>query len=248
MKLPRQPTAIQLMFFSAYGVLVGSVYGLIINVALLGSWLVGIPLCVGLATVFGVFGWSSARSSESNWQRLIIIPFAPFAFCAALFGIGVFFLMVAILWPFSAFLAFRRASIFRRAMMDKGRYATLAELRPRLLAGDGTLIEETAEKGPFRIWWTEDDLLKLGSPVETPDEFVAVLHEQAKHPFNTKCLQEYLSEVDGKALLTSLPPRYARSGRISKMFPRAKRAVVIRPYASTEAASPDRATVPPDGK
>jgi hypothetical protein len=121
-------------------------------------------------------------------------------------------------------------------MMEKGRYATLDELRPRLLAGDGTLIEETAEKGPFRIWWTEDDLLEMGSPVVTPDEFLAVLYEGSEHPFNSKCLHDYLSEDNGKALLTSLPPRYAESGRISRMFPRAKRAMVIRPYIISGAA------------
>jgi hypothetical protein len=113
-------------------------------------------------------------------------------------------------------------------MKAKGRYATLNILRPQLNAGRGTLIEETGHKGPHRLWWTEDD---LRAPAPTKAEFMAIVNGEECHPFNSRCLSEYLDEVVGKALLTSIPPRDITSGKLARLFPRAHIAVVVRPFS-----------------
>lgn len=116
-------------------------------------------------------------------------------------------------------------------MKVQGRFITLDDLRPRLDTGTGTLIMQWGQKGTYRIWWTEDDLFSLGEPVSARDDFIAVFQGQ-EHAFNTRCQQQYLDDETGRALLTSIPPRYGRSGKLARMFPRIKVAAVVQPFGS----------------
>ena len=80
------------------------------------------------------------------------------------------------------------------------------------------------------MWWTQDDLFALGSPVTTNEEFMDVLTGK-EHAFNCQCLQDYLDADTGKALLTSIPARYARTQWLARQYPRAKVAKIVRPFA-----------------
>ena len=132
-------------------------------------------------------------------------------------------------------------------MKTRNRFTTLDDLRPRLIAGEGTLIEDTGHKGPYRLWWTEDDLFALGVPASTNEEFFAILTGK-EHPFNSRCLNDYLDKESGKALLTSIPPRYAVSGKLARLFPKVKVAKVIRPFAIARKEGADTHWNDRDGK
>jgi hypothetical protein len=80
---------------------------------------------------------------------------------------------------------------------------------------------ETHGTGPFRIWYTEDDVLAKGEPISTDEEMLGVLGGKSSHVFNSRCLRKYLDSTDGSASLTNIRPARVRSGRFQKMFPRA---------------------------
>jgi hypothetical protein len=52
---------------------------------------------------------------------------------------------------------------------------------------------------------------------------------EALRTFNALCLSEYIAVERGKAALTTIPPRHARSGKLLRQFPRAKRVIVVPP-------------------
>lgn len=177
-------------------------------------------------------GWHLAGSPDgpSVPQTIFAIPVAPFVLLATLLGIGVFLIPVAVAWPFLWAKQLIRERKHRNALRSQGRFVTVDAVRPMLNAGEGTLIEDTGQKGPYRIWWTEEDLFDLGQPVSTKDKDAFLAALQGEHTFNARCLKEYLDDKTGRALLTSIPARYARTGRLAQMFPKMKVAAVVRPF------------------
>ena len=165
----------------------------------------------------------------TGWRSVAFVLLYPFALLGGMIGFGFILLFMAVMWPYAAVRGVLAVRRFRSRMKTKNRFATLEDLRPRLMAGEGTLIEDTGQKGPYRIWWTQGDLFAFGAPASTDEEFISVLTGE-EHPFNSRCLKDYLDEETGKALLTSIPPRYAASGKLSRLFPRMKIAKVIRPF------------------
>src|SRR5262249_20729399 len=125
---------------------------------------------------------------------------------------------------------------FRKRMKARDRYLTLDRLRQRLEAGEGTLIRESGVKGPVRIWWTEDDIPAKGTLVTTDEEYFAVFRGEP-HAYNLHCWQEYLAAETGKAILTSIPPRYAAWGKLARMFPKVPVVTVI-PARRSESSPP----------
>jgi hypothetical protein len=218
------------VFLVAYGTSVGLAYALLLNRAFSGSLLSGVLLCLALGAAFAMLA-SKFRPVKgmSFWKNLLMIPLTPFAFAAGLFGIAVFILILGAILPFIAVSQYWQYRQFARAMMQQGRFIEFQELRDRLSNGEGTLLEETGTKGPYRIWWTADDVLEFGSPIDDPEVWLAVLYERKQHAFNSYCVANYLDDRKGKALLTSVRPRFLTSGKISRVFPKAKRAVVVRP-------------------
>ena len=218
---------------AAYGILVGLAFAAgilngtgVTNSVAVAAWI------VGLAAGFGFLGWRLARSPKSLSipQIILVIPLMPFMFLAVLMGLGAILVPVAVMWPFLRTKHLIHERRHRNALRSQGRFSTVDALRSKLDAGEGTLIEDTGQKGPYHIWWTEDDLFDLGKPVSTKDKdaFLAALREE--HAFNARCLKEYLDDKTGRALLTSIPARYARTGRLAQMLPRMKVAAVVRPF------------------
>jgi hypothetical protein len=159
----------------------------------------------------------------------------PLVFLISLFGMAVFVLMIAAMYPFIALRHMQSQRRFRKMMESKGRFVTGNDLRRKLDEGTGTLVVECRTKGPFRIWWTEDNLASLGTPLSTREELKA-FYEGQEHPFNNRCLKEYLDDETGKALLTSLPARHARSEKLVSTFPSIRVVRVFRPFADPKAS------------
>lgn len=202
-----------------------------LNHAFVTDRMIAIVVIAFLAISVGAVGWLlSSTPVESRKPLLWFLPLLPLLFLGVAMVLGLVLFAQTILWPILACYAIRRENRYRNGLRSKGRLIMLDELEARLDIGMGTLILEWGEKGAYRVWWTEDDLKSLGRPASTKDDIEAAL--QGQHPFNTQCQKEYLDEETGKAFLTSIPARYARSGRLAGMFPRMKTAIVYRRFVS----------------
>ena len=104
------------------------------------------------------------------------------------------------------------------------------------------LSRNTGQNGPYQNWWTADNVFALGSPVARTDKDAFLSALGGKHDFNAWCLKEYLADDTGKALLTTMPVRFVRTGRLSRMFPRVKVAAVVRTFSGH--AGPDSVQPP----
>jgi hypothetical protein len=114
----------------------------------------------------------------------------------------------------------------RQELKKQGRFVTLDALRPKLAAGEGTLLEETGPKGPYRIWWTEDELSPRQTDLNDPER-PRRLFDGEPDEFNDRCLQEYLSRQNGRASLTAIPLTLARTGRLGEIFPKTRRVMIV---------------------
>lgn len=219
------------ILLTIYGICVGAAYAAVLHTALSNEPISTAVLALVLILLFGSLGYGAAKNSEfSNIQSLAFTPLFPILLLGAAIGMVVVLLGLVVLLPFFAVEEIRRVRRFRNEMKSKGRFVTLTDLRPRLNAGEGTLIEETGHKGPYHIWWTEDDLFSLGKAPSTDEELFAILTRKETHAFNSLCLKEYLDDETGKALLTSIPPRYVASGRLARLFPDVRIAMLVRPF------------------
>lgn len=218
--------------FTLYGMGIGLAYVAVLQIAWQLSVILAVILGVVVVALFSYYSNRLPTAAEmSDWQLLVAIPLLPFAMLGGIVAFGIIILAMAVFWPYAVARATVVDRRFRDTMKSKGRFARLDELRPRLIAGEGTLIEDTGQKGPLRLWWTQDDLFALGSPVSTDEEFQAVLLGEG-HLFNSRCLNEYLDANNGKALLTSIPVRYATSGKLARLYPSARVAKVFRPFGN----------------
>lgn len=121
----------------------------------------------------------------------------------------------------------------RKLMKARGRYLTSDELLFMPEAPGGTFIAETANRLPFRVWWTRDDLTPLGTPASTPEEFAAIANGEPS-PFNARCIAEYLDDENGKAFLTSMTGWAIKTGKLARMFPKTRVVTVLRANEATE--------------
>jgi phosphate/sulfate permease len=189
---------LQRTLFTLYGTIIGLAY----IAALAIAWPLSIILTVVLAVVVvGIFSYYGNRlpkaAKMSDWQLLVAIPLVPFAILGGIIAFGFLFPLVAVMWPYAAIRATLAEHHFRRVMQSKGRFVSFDDLHPRLMVGEGTLIEEMGLKAPYRLWWTQDDLFTLGSPASTREDFIAI-YEGNGHSFNSRCLAEYLDEESGR--------------------------------------------------
>ena len=218
--------------FTLYGMGIGLAYVAVLAIVWPLTAAVTVVLAIIVGAIFTYFGNRLPREARmSTWQLLVAIPLFPFAMLGGMIGIGFVLPVVGIVWSYAAIKAAVAVRQFRMQMKWKNRFATLEDLRPQLIAGKGTVIEETGPKGPYRLWWTEDDLFALGAHISTDEEFISIL-TGGEHPFNSRCLRDYLDKETGKALLTSIPPRHAASGKLVRLFPQVKVASVVRPFAA----------------
>ena len=98
-------------------------------------------------------------------------------------------------------------------MRSKSRLLNNVYLHPKLEAGEGTLLEEIGVTGPYRIWWTDEKV--CGDALSAPTN-----EEPFDDPLNSQRLEEYLDAEKGKAFLTSLSPRHARSSKFTRKYPK----------------------------
>lgn len=227
----QEVSLVRKILFGVFGTLIGTGYGLCAGVYFQFDHLSRILIAIVAAILIAMLAVGISTSSRESpplttFQRLVMISLAPLVLPAGVFGMCVLIGWIGCLLPFMAFASRRRKRKFCQRMMEQGRYAKLEDLQRQLLQGEGTLIEETGPKGAFNIWWTPD-VLEGASSSLTREDWEAALSDGAKDSFNARCIDRYLDETKGTALLTSISPRLANSGELARKFPQVKRAVVI---------------------
>jgi hypothetical protein len=232
------PTMARSLGFTLLGLTIGLCYAALLFYSVAAPMFsvlqIGLIVAGAIIVVFcGFVGFNIAKSSEyAGWKGgmrgALFIALAPGVIPASCLGIAVLFLMVAITIPFAMWRSARLYRRMRKELESKARFASLDALRPKLEAGVGTIIEETGVKGPYHIWWTEDELPV--SPPLTDEEYVGILSGEKPQAFNDYCLSAYVDVAKGKATLTSIPPRKFVLADFSRMFPRMKMVKVIRPF------------------
>ena len=109
-------------------------------------------ISIVVVAAFSYFRNRLPKAAEmSDWQSFVAIPLFPFALLGGMIGFGFILLFAAVMWPYAAICSLRAVRRFRCEMKTRNRFATLENLRPRLTAGEGTLIEDTGQKGPYCV-------------------------------------------------------------------------------------------------
>lgn len=101
-------------------------------------------------------------------------------------------------------LARRRERAFVASMA--GRVMALAEFEAAMARGEGTAIDEAATaEGPWRIWWTAEDVRAESPYPVAVGEWVMVAWESRCFPFFTWAAGRYLDAGSGTARLVVVP-------------------------------------------
>lgn len=142
------------------------------------------------------------RQAELPWPKKIMfgvigLPFIlPFAILAA----------ISIPWTYiQKSLQRRRERTFTEQMKKAGRLMYWQELKQVEANGTGTVIGEyLSTKGPFRLWWTPDDI-----PTTSPHKWRREQHfawmEDEFIPFFEWCYERYTNPQSGAARLVAIP-------------------------------------------
>jgi len=160
---------------------------------------------------------SKPAKQVGDWKRRALIPLMPLAVPGVLIAFAAIFLIIAVCLPFLAVKGFFRQRTFVTQLKSKDRFVTLSHLRPKLEVGEGTLIEEWGVKGPYRIWWTSENVAARGTP-PTDEDFRSIMGGK-DHVFNDQCVKDYLEPDTGRAILTDIKPRVSRNGGLKTLFP-----------------------------
>jgi hypothetical protein len=213
---------VRTLCFTAYGAIVGGAYITLLAVAFppgsVGDW-VGIGFWgIVFLFFFGLFGWGLATTPDSaHWRKwsnlkiLVCLPLMPLGtVCGGMVFWGIVFPLYVVLGlPFFYVKSMLDERRLRKQLASKARFITLDALRPRLEAGEGVLIQELGIKGTSHIWWTQETSLAAVVPPSS-EEDLEMFHAQMR--------KEYLDPHSGRAVLTSIPPRYAR--KLGHKFPK----------------------------
>jgi len=154
----------------------------------------------------------SAQENESDrregtWMGRYRVPF-PFSAVVSIVGIVVLLVagVVSIPWTFVANrLRQRREARFAAEMKAANRFLCWAEAHSRA-SGGGTFVEEyQSAMGPYRLWWTPDEVATLSTH---PCCFDFLPWEYDHGPeFFDWCRERYTDPGLGSALLIERPEK-----------------------------------------
>lgn len=149
---------------------------------------------------------SGGDNTPYAWWEWLFAPVMCPLFTIGIIGLGLLSGFVILTIPFQLCYGWSCKRRFTKLMKSRSRYLPWRELKPRLLAGEGTLIVEQAVMEDMRVWWTTDDVMQL-APVQPCDSIELYYDGDAEPPFVAWCYEQYLHPDTGKGLLTH--PDYA---------------------------------------
>lgn len=215
---------------SAFGAVVGAAYGFGISVVVESGLFMSLVVTLVGSVIVGLIGFAfSDRTEYRPIQKVFLVPLAPFVVVASSLGMVLAVIVLAPALPVIIFAGFLGERRLRARMKAARRYLSWSELLPWLRSGQGTLLAESHGTGPFRIWYTPDDVLAEGEPISTDAEMIGVLTGKISHVFNSRCCREYLDAATGTALLTSIRPGWVMTDRFKRRFPHISVVRLFRP-------------------
>lgn len=103
-------------------------------------------------------------------------------------------------------LARRRERAFIASMTGRGRVMDLGEFAAAMARGEGTAIDETVTaEGPWRIWWTAEDVGAVSPHPVAVGEWVMLAWESRWFPFFGWAAGRYMDVESGTARLVVVP-------------------------------------------
>ena len=103
-------------------------------------------------------------------------------------------------------LARRRERAFAGKMAERGRVMPLAAFEEAMVRGEGTAIDEAVSAdGPWRIWWTPEDVMAESPYPVAVGEWVNLAWEPRLLPFFTWAAGRYTDGESGTARLVTGP-------------------------------------------
>lgn len=102
----------------------------------------------------------------------------------------------------------RRESAFAGQMAARGRVMELAAFEAAMARGEGTAIDEAVSaEGPWRLWWTPEDVMAESPYPVAVGEWVNLAWEARWFPFFTWAAGRYTDDEMGMARLVVVPAR-----------------------------------------
>lgn len=167
-----------------------------------------------------------------SWTPPLVVQVMIYPFVLVGFVVLV---ILSIPWVFfaSKWVDFKERKLTEQLAM-RGRAIELSDALSRVRENQGTLIgEQLSITGPYRLWWTEEDIPSL-SPYECchAEEFVweAFLNgASSKGEFFEWCAERYTNPHSGKGLIVpiSRPEEYEQHSQEFSELRRMKRMVEI---------------------
>ncbi len=150
-------------------------------------------------------------------------------------GLGLITPLVLVAIPFLIFASWWKEMRFARQMRAQRRFIDWGELKPRLLAGQGTLIVEQAHKKGVRVWWTPDDVpaaMPTHMPYKEPGSADYGTSWSTPSSFVFWCHDRYLQAATGMGKLTnppySYPPGFVEAKFFEAKFPFLKVVMTVK--------------------
>ncbi|MGY8771021.1 MAG: hypothetical protein ACKVH8_21630 [Pirellulales bacterium] len=169
------------------------------------------------------------------WENVLYFLIFPFLVIGGVLVLGIFssLLIVVgiILIPiFVICVLFQplQDRIFRRRMIDTGRYLTLEQLEQKLAQGTGTLLLIGSRRP---VWWTSDDIVAK-APLELPRNEKIEQSEELKE-IAEACDTKYTDYQAGIGQYVDVPYNYSNQD-LESMFPNAKILTILTSYRGYE--------------
>lgn len=114
----------------------------------------------------------------------------------------------------------------------QGRLLPWQQVSVYALSGRGTVIVESAQKCPARLWWTEDNVKDENGREPDRADQLSLVTGIPHHPFYLFCWSKYLNPDTGLASLIHPKPRLRGGGwefdRLKAAFPEVRLVETVR--------------------
>jgi hypothetical protein len=205
---------------TVYGVWIGALQAVLAHLLFrLSDWgllIAGVvlPLCCGLA------GWRVATARHRVPRPFVVIALSPFILVFVVTLSMFFFMIIVALLPVGFVVGIRHEMKLWRHLKSRGRLLRRSELERKLDRDQGSLIVECGPKGPYRLWWTEEE--SAGKPGLSLRQALQQWTADDQRPEFDSAWKSYLDRDEGKALLVPVLSARRTLTALTRSYPSAR--------------------------
>ena len=183
---------------------------------------------------------SGGDDTPYAWWEWLFAPIMWPLFTIGIIGLALLSGFLILTIPFQLYYSWSCKRRFTELMKSRGRYIPWHELKPRLLAGEGSLVVELGPTHGIQVWWTPDGI----DQDDTEKEIDLLFLEPS--PFVNWCFGVYLHPDCGKAFFTQPPyvspnfgffglndpytPGFVDKSFFTKRFPKMRVVMTVEPF------------------